>query len=995
MRPWRTIGEFSPELIRSTMRLWRNKNAISDAGIVEYAVIGRTTILDICSRLRPTLSSGIRRLLNPNGREEAFRRWVALRQARLVVPASSEERSVDTVDLRFDVTRRGSASVLGHNLRPRQMRRDLFAVFGTGAAIGRLMIVAGVDGVRPVSSAAARRPPRIKPSRLVRFGRAIREGVKGFLVDASKSNSRTIVLAAQRFGDDLGTPIPQAIVDAVTHAGGSAEIVVDALAEVGPEETAVALLWLFSLAREAVSRNVPLDRGKLTERMGSIVLPSGVMARVEAAYAADEAADEAAVAALQLMACILDDLPDEDGTSEHRAIDPAAPGRRPHVVAVVEGTVLTTTLVRHLADADRIRIVLHRKPSLTKIPEDALKRLFPNAAVVEVVHSDKVVRQYSPWESELSRVTGRIATTLTDALVRIARAGAGKAAKDESLLQDLMLGLEALSIRIDDLLFSRAVSLWGALNEALAPPTADAILFTDSARVRADFRAYAVSLGRSDRLRSVSTSASDSAEGSGASMGETEEPVSLAASVGRELLDLVDHGRQTGPRTTSTEACMIVGRHDNRNYHLDIAKFGEAMRHRRRVIFVPGIPPNLPRLVSAKVSQHVDSVFDETLTPTLGLSSDPRKLAPTLTAHLAEMVIAALPSRDEADPIFSIVADDAYQILLRYFSVELPERVITLGQIADIVVRSRPHDIVVMPGRDWIARMACLVGRRWGIPTFDVQTVFVGPRSRYIRTLADRQLAIETNAKHLFTTYFGMADHEVLLAGCSKLAGIRSGFSSTDRMAVRAKLKLGDRIFVKFAASPQIEDCAPVAQALVDFAARRRDVELGVRLHPSSDDTHHAFYRELLAGVGNARIVTGLGLAEAIAAADLVVTRFSNVGLEAAMVGKNVIACNFSDEPAAIRLDEMGVAAGVFDAAKLSETIEDILGGGPICRRLAETRDAYLTANPQLGSSTPGEDMVEIVESETLRLRETLLGSGRREVTSRCSAPACEEAPER
>ena len=97
----------------------------------------------------------------------------------------------------------------------------------------------------------------------------------------------------------------------------------------------------------------------------------------------------------------------------------------------------------------------------------------------------------------------------------------------------------------------------------------------------------------------------------------------------------------------------------------------------------------------------------------------------------------------------------------------------------------------------------------------------------------------------------------------------------------------------------------------------------------------------------------------------ILVTRFSNVGLEAALLGRDVIACDFLGDFVPIRLDRMGVAVVARSADDLRTLIADLLSQGPSWQALSASRAAYLARNPQLLGESAGHSIARTILSRS------------------------------
>src|SRR5690606_19541022 len=106
-----------------------------------------------------------------------------------------------------------------------------------------------------------------------------------------------------------------------------------------------------------------------------------------------------------------------------------------------------------------------------------------------------------------------------------------------------------------------------------------------------------------------------------------------------------------------------------------------------------------------------------------------------------------------------------------------------------------------------------------------------------------------------------------------------------------------------------------------------------------------------------ARLVTGLGLQdrvrvlqdanvyELIVASDVVLTQFSTVGLEAAVLDRSTLVVNFSGATYPVDLHAMGVAEVATTEDELKQKLIDLLFDESTRSTARRRRDAYFARN--------------------------------------------------
>lgn len=570
---------------------------------------------------------------------------------------------------------------------------------------------------------------------------------------------------------------------------------------------------------------------------------------------------------------------------------------------------------------------------------------------------------YSPEEEKLSARTQTIAQATVDALGDI---DAGTS-PDLALLRQHR---DSFALRIDDTLFNAAIGSWAAAAAARALDPDVVVVVSDDGALATGLRglfdaqgltAPILAQGPLDNPLDADVEALREED----KLGRTTPD---AKTLARELAGVLRAGTSHPFGAAQAPAgTLIVGRPGDRNFVADITALGQAFRAHGRVALAPSAlrasdGATLRGIVEAAVPQTSrDLILMEPFEAAAALKRAETK---ALVAGLADAIMPAVAARcDELERAVLMLGRDAFR---RLVNRAIPGMVLTLGRCAALFEASPPERVIAMPSRDWISRMVIGQARARGIPTYDVQTVFIGRRSRYKPTAAETQIVIDTFSAGIFNSFLGMPKSRILLAGSVKYGASRNAILAADGAPVRALLAGRERV-VLFAVSPALEDCGPVAEALAAIVRARPALGLAIKLHPSCDELQERAYEAIAAALPPraAIVLPRSGLDVAVAAADIVVTRFSNVGFEAALVGLPVVACNFSGAALPAPLEDMGIAIRAGSPAELAAALDDVLADGPLKAALAVTRHSYLRKNRHLLSSTLPADMAaKIVERE-------------------------------
>lgn len=595
--------------------------------------------------------------------------------------------------------------------------------------------------------------------------------------------------------------------------------------------------------------------------------------------------------------------------------------------------------------------------ALTTLKPTEIDRLrFPGNATRLEIGRNILLPPYSAGEDLLSQRTARLAELLTTALSEIV---------GPELNQDWF---PTIDLVIDDLLFSATLEFWSLLHHLRLHPATSKGTFCSTPDLAAAFAAGLEVLGCDGEVQLIGPNDELDFQLRGPQFKKHLYSLlyaDLSHSDDDELRQGVERAvLETDVTAGPAEAALLIGRQFDRNYETDLAALGKSIQHKSRsVVFIPTTVGGL--------KGHVNSLLDRDEADWYGVSF--RKAAMTLWVAppvawafgkkgILSSLLKQLQERDALDRLDLALLLVASKRLEKFYAEKFLRYIQVGVMVSNYVSATKPSYLVLMPGRDFIARVAAVRARRHQIKSFDVQTVFVGSRSRYKRTLADIQLTIETESQQRFQNYFNLAPTQTILSGCSKVGTVRQQGQRLNRDDVRTLTGVARRFHLVFAGSPYLDADRPILEALASSLPLWPDACLGIRLHPTSDQNYRDYCQKLKRDHNNVSVLSHLNLPQTLVSADILITRFSNVGLEAGLLDRDVIACNFTQEPAPIRLDAMGVASAATHATDLIACISDFRQHGPRWNNLQNTRQEYRHKNPQLFVDSSPDYMRDLIE---------------------------------
>jgi len=278
-----------------------------------------------------------------------------------------------------------------------------------------------------------------------------------------------------------------------------------------------------------------------------------------------------------------------------------------------------------------------------------------------------------------------------------------------------------------------------------------------------------------------------------------------------------------------------------------------------------------------------------------------------------------------------------------------------------------PEYVIGLPGRRPLARGIAVCAGLRQIPTMDAMTMFALPEHFSNPRPAARYLSVvETFQRDRCIEHYGLKPHRVILGGAQRFDAHKSRAAQCSLTEARSHLSINpSTICIAFASQPLA--IAPRCADLLAKACRGVDgVTLLLKPHPGESVLSRQRYASIAANPSHSHFCHSLpdhNIFDIIQAADIVCTMFSNVGLEAAVLGKLVVTL----DPECIRwpfdLEKMGIGLAARSPAEVVSLIRSLVRDRNF-RKEANARSAnYLRANRQLQEGRFGRRLVNFLES--------------------------------
>jgi glycosyltransferase involved in cell wall biosynthesis len=304
--------------------------------------------------------------------------------------------------------------------------------------------------------------------------------------------------------------------------------------------------------------------------------------------------------------------------------------------------------------------------------------------------------------------------------------------------------------------------------------------------------------------------------------------------------------------------------------------------------------------------------------------------------------------------------------LERMFTALLPTMVFC-GKGLDRLFRLSPPAVVMaVPDRWPLSRLVIEHARRCGVPSFGLQCAMISDAATYGPMFADHLATMDQRSAEIFTRRGGIEPGRISITGMPRWDNLSTTVSEARTRTALERLGLSPgRRFVLFATQPfpllttrrMVE---PVAQVL----ARIGGIDLVLKVHPrESTDRYEPLVRDLSSGGVKIWIVAEADLHLLLTAAELLVTGFSNVVMEAALLDCPVLTINLTGEPEPLPYAEWGIALAVHSAEEAEAAMVRILSDPKAMDHLKAGREQLRMREPQLVDGKSTERVVDLIRS--------------------------------
>jgi len=235
--------------------------------------------------------------------------------------------------------------------------------------------------------------------------------------------------------------------------------------------------------------------------------------------------------------------------------------------------------------------------------------------------------------------------------------------------------------------------------------------------------------------------------------------------------------------------------------------------------------------------------------------------------------------------------------------------------------------LLLLPGRHGNIRCLARAFETAGLPSLDVQVLFVSEMSRYKPPMATRNAVIDSFARDRYINNWGKSKDNIELIGAINLdEDIKTARNFDKEVNRKALLGSPKGKIVTFACQPLPDaEIMAAVKAIAAALKSQEELHLCVKLHPSQSESLLGHISEYLMDVFGSKsrytVLRTVSFAKVMSVTDILVSYFSNVCLMAPAFNVPVITLPSSAPMPSLTLADMGLAV----AATTLDDFDDIL----------------------------------------------------------------------
>lgn len=304
------------------------------------------------------------------------------------------------------------------------------------------------------------------------------------------------------------------------------------------------------------------------------------------------------------------------------------------------------------------------------------------------------------------------------------------------------------------------------------------------------------------------------------------------------------------------------------------------------------------------------------------------------------------------------------------FEMTVPRILLWLEALKHLYLSRRPEAVLLFPDFSPAGIVASLLARRYEIPSLTVQAALSSDHAFLRPTYADVAAVVNRFSARAFENRGGVSAEQVVVTGLPRWDTL----VNTDwrLRAEKAREQLGvspEERLVCFATQwIPLSHTKRMLQAVLRGAASVTGARLVVKVHPAEPvGKYEDLLKQLPTDGLSPLVVSDIDFFALLSACDLLITSFSNVAMEAALLGRPVLITNLSGEPDPLPYVEDGLALGAYSEEEIERQVRALLCDSDIQERLKATQAQYRERDPELFDGQATERVIEQVKQLSKR----------------------------
>ena len=286
--------------------------------------------------------------------------------------------------------------------------------------------------------------------------------------------------------------------------------------------------------------------------------------------------------------------------------------------------------------------------------------------------------------------------------------------------------------------------------------------------------------------------------------------------------------------------------------------------------------------------------------------------------------------------------------------------------------RNKPEYFITIPGRIANVWIASEISNSFGIKVIEVQAVFQSAHPRYKPSKANVFAMINDEQINTYKNNFKIKlDQKIVKIGPILLTKTIEKIKKLNIAKLKNNFNISEKEKTILFATQylNIEHCSEILEVLLQEVKDIENIRVIVKTHPKEVSSNISRYKEIALNNNmedRTLVLDKADLHETLVVSDLVITLFSNVGMEAGLIGKDVWSVNLFDEIYPADITKEGLAKKIEGTEDFKLAVHDFLNENNISRELNDSRMKFINDNPEIFDESTFDRIVDDMKYGTV-----------------------------